>query len=87
MIIHKAILAAGLLLVGAGIQHHMDTPKVQRHGTDWVVRDIPIPACPDGSTRTVDIPERDEVDALAVSCVQHNPSTVLGTDSQGKLQD
>ena len=34
----------------------------------WKLEHIHMPACKDGLKRTVDIPERDEVDALTVNC-------------------
>lgn len=34
----------------------------------WKLEHVPMPACPDGLKRTIDAPERDEVDALTITC-------------------
>lgn len=34
----------------------------------WTYEHVPMPACPDALTRTIDAPEEDEVDALTITC-------------------
>lgn len=36
--------------------------------TGWKLEHVPMPVCPDDHKRTIDAPERDEVDALSVTC-------------------
>lgn len=43
-------------------------PHVVYFGQDWIMAHVPMPICPDGSKRTIDLPERDEVDAFTITC-------------------
>ena len=47
-----------------------NAPTLTRNGTNWVLAHVPMPECPNDHKRTVAIPERDEVDALTVSCIK-----------------
>ena len=85
-----AVICTNLtLLTASAIDSHFSPkpPLLTRNGSDWTLQHIPMPSCPDDSTRTVDIPERDEVDALTVTCVAHNPSVKLGTGADGRMID
>jgi hypothetical protein len=59
-------------------------PKYSQTATGWKLEHIPVPPCKDGWTRSVDLPERDEVDAMAVTCAAHLPDASLDLDAQGR---
>lgn len=73
------ITALGLaigLTIGAVIQNRVDnaqSPRVVYTGTNWTMPHVPMPVCPDDHKRTVDIPERDEVDAFTITCKAVKP--------------
>lgn len=46
----------------------VNRPTTTYSPSGWVLSGVNMPPCPDDYKRTVVIPERDEVDSLAVSC-------------------
>lgn len=61
-----------LITLGLGTAFFCGTrvnhPTTTYSPSGWVMSGVQMPVCPDDHIRTVDIPERDEVDSLAVSC-------------------
>jgi hypothetical protein len=51
-----------------GFAAHRQPTKLIYSGSNWVLSGIPMPPCPDDYKRSVEIPERDESDSLAVTC-------------------
>lgn len=62
-------------------------PTFTSNAQGWKLEHIAIPACRDGFTRSVDIPERDEVDAMTVTCARELPEPSLDLDAQGRTID
>jgi hypothetical protein len=62
----------------------MPHEKFTSNAQGWKLEHIAIPACRDGYTRSVDIPERDEVDAMTVTCAKELPEPSLDLDAQGR---
>lgn len=59
-------------------------PTFTSNATGWKLEHIPVPPCRDGYTRSVDIPERDEVDAMTVTCSAALPNASLDVDARGR---
>lgn len=61
-----------LIAVALGTAYYCGTqsnrPTLTYSPYGWVLSGVAMPPCPDNYRRTVDIPERDEIDSLAVSC-------------------
>lgn len=70
---YLVIVALGFIL-GTWFQYNRDgAPKlpgiVVWDNTSWIMSGVPMLPCPDDHIRTVEVPERDEVDALTVKCM------------------
>lgn len=61
----KYILVIGIAFL-AGTR--VNRPTLTYQGSNWTLEHISMPPCPDSHKRTVHAPEKDEVDALSVSC-------------------
>jgi hypothetical protein len=59
-------------------------PTFTGNATGWKLEHIPVPPCKDSWTRSVDLPERDEVDAMTVTCSAQLPNASLDLDAQGR---
>lgn len=60
--------AGGVLGALAQYQFQPHPTYTPLPGGGWTYEHVPMPACPDALTRTIDAPERDEVDALTITC-------------------
>lgn len=63
--------AAGVIVTLAYSAITNPAPKYTTTDAGWTLEHIAVPSCPDDHTRVVDLPERDEVDAMTVSCLKH----------------
>jgi len=84
----KPILSflAGVLLTIGCFYTVAPHPSYTQTKSGWKLEHVPVPSCPDSYKRTVDIPERDEVDALTVTCAAHLPDRSLGLDADGRTE-
>lgn len=61
------ILGSAVTFTITGIKNQ---PTLTNIFNGWKLEHIPVPACDDDFKRTVELPERDEVDAMTITCVK-----------------